>query len=250
MYTEFYADPGVDVRGREETVLRMHDSSMTFISGYLTLGRYSGNVESSDLNSLINDRFPYLRPFLQEQRATRGCNFDPVMDSVDYDALSYHLQVVTAIDWLALFRTCELEEARRGRAIRYFIYFMKNFIFLIFNFSENRIAMRDEDGFSDDSLEDNGNPRPQSCFGQTFEKYVNRILVTTIILDGSDWILYNRQDYDYVTTLEAEFGQKNIMSSVGSVGFIASMESNSDDSSGAGTVFEVATKDDLERLQT
>ena len=109
--------------------------------------------------------------------------------------------------------------------------------------------MRDEDGFSDDSLEDNHNPRPQSCFGQTFEKYVGRILVTTIILDGSDWTLFNRQDNDYATTLEADLGQKNIISSVGSVGFVASMESTSDNSSGAGTVFEVATKDDLESLQ-
>ena len=116
-------------------------------------------------------------------------------------------------------------------------------------FSENRITMRDGDDLSDDSLEDNHNPRPQSCFGQTFEKYVGRILVTTIILDGSDWTLFNRQDNDYATTLEADLGQKNIISSVGSVGFVASMESNSDNSSGAGTVFEVATKDDLESLR-
>ena len=109
--------------------------------------------------------------------------------------------------------------------------------------------MRDSDAFSDDSLEDNHNPQPQSCFGQTFEKYVGRILVTTIILDGSDWILYNRQDNEYATTLEAELGQKNIISSIGTVGFIASMESNSDESSGAGTVFEVATKEDLGHLK-
>ena len=109
--------------------------------------------------------------------------------------------------------------------------------------------MRDADEFSDDSLEDNHNPRPQSCFGQTFEKYVGRILVTTIILDGSDWIMFNRQDNDYATTLEAELGQKNIISSVGSVGFVASMEPNSEDSSGAGTAFEVATKEDIAHLK-
>ena len=118
--------------------------------------------------------------------------------------------------------------------------------------SENRIAYRrflDEDSFSDDSLEDNHNPRPQSCFGQTFEKYVGRILVTTIILDGSDWIIFNRQDNSYGTSLEAELGQKNIITSVGSAGFVASMEPNSEDSSGAGTVFEVATKEDVAELQ-
>ena len=110
--------------------------------------------------------------------------------------------------------------------------------------------MRDDDSFSDDSLEDNHNPAPQSCFGQTFEKYVGRLLVTTIILDGSDWLVFNRQDQDYATSLEADLGQKNIITSIGSAGFVASMESNSEKSSGAGTAFELATKADLEHLQT
>ena len=60
--------------------------------------------------------------------------------------------------------------------------------------------------------------------------------------------MYNRQDNTYGTTLEAELGQKNIATSIGTAGFISSMEANSDDSSGAGTVFEVATKEDLEEL--
>ena len=56
--------------------------------------------------------------------------------------------------------------------------------------------MRDflDDQYSDDSLEDRGYPKPQGCFGQTFEKYIGRLLVTTIILDGSDWTLFNLQD--------------------------------------------------------
>ena len=118
IYTEFYAEPDVNDKKRDEKIRHMHDSSMKFISRYLNLGQFTGNVESSDLSTLIHECFPLLRPFLQEQRATRGCNFDPVMDSIDYDALSYHLQVVVNIDWLALFRTSELEEARRGLAIR------------------------------------------------------------------------------------------------------------------------------------
>ena len=116
--TEFFCDPDVNDKKRDEKILHMHDVSMKFISRYLTLGQFTGNVESPDLNSLIHECFPLLRPFLQEQRATRGCDFDPVMDSIDYDALSYHFQVIVTIDWLALFRTSELEEARRGRAIR------------------------------------------------------------------------------------------------------------------------------------
>ena len=118
IYTEFYAEPGVNTTKREAVLLHMHEASLKFISQYLTLGRFTGNVESSDMGTLIHECFPLLRPFLQEQRATRGCNFDPCMDSIDYDALSYHLQVVTNIDWVALFRTCSLEESRRGRAIR------------------------------------------------------------------------------------------------------------------------------------
>ena len=111
--------------------------------------------------------------------------------------------------------------------------------------------MRDflDDEFSDDSLEESRNPQPQSCFGQKFEKYVGRLLVTTIILDGSDWIMFNRQDETYATTLEAELGEKNIVSSIGTAGFISTMEPNSEDSSGAGTVFEVATKEDIAELQ-
>ena len=116
-------------------------------------------------------------------------------------------------------------------------------------FSENRIAMRDDDAYSDDSLEDNHNPQPQSCFGQTFEKYIGRVLVTTIILDGSDWILFNQQDQNYGTTLEAELGQKNIISSVGTAGFVSSMERDSEASSSAGTAFELATKADLKELE-
>ena len=117
-YTEFYREPDVNHPNREALVLNMHEMSMKFISKYLNLGSHDGNVHAESLNSLLHECFPYLRPFLQEQRSTRGCDLNPSMDSIDYDGLSYHLQVVTRIDWLALFRTCELEEARRGRAIR------------------------------------------------------------------------------------------------------------------------------------
>ena len=118
-YTEYFAEPSINDRKRDETIQQMHTSSMKFISNYLTLGQHDGNVQAVDMNDLVNSCFPHLRPFLQAQRAQRtGCDFDPVMESIDYDALSYHVDVVTAIDWLALFRTSELEEARRGRAIR------------------------------------------------------------------------------------------------------------------------------------
>ena len=98
-------------------------------------------------------------------------------------------------------------------------------------------------------MEDNGYPQPQSAFGQLFERYVNRVLVTTFILDGSDWIIYNRQDQDYATRLHAELGAKDICTSIGSAGFVASMERNDDESSGTCTAFEQATHEDILELQ-
>ena len=75
------------------------------------------------------------------------------------------------------------------------------------------------------------------------------MLVTTFILDGNDWLIYNQQDDNYATTLEGLLGEKDICTSVGSAGFISSMEPASDDSSGAGTAFEVATPEDITELQ-
>ena len=119
------------------------------------------------------------------------------------------------------------------------------------NFSENRVIYREalRDDFSDDSLDDTDKPHPRSCFGQLFEEYVDNMLVTTFVLDGNDWLLYNHQDMEYGSSLENDLGQKDICTSVGSAGFISSMEPNSDDSSGAGTAFEVATPDDIAELQ-
>ena len=117
-YQEYFAEPSATDRNRVNIIQGMHDTSMKFISSYLTLGQHEGNVSKDDLNALVQDCFPYLRPYLQEQRATRGCNLNPSMDSIDYDALSHHLEMLTSIDWLALYRTSELEESRRGRAIR------------------------------------------------------------------------------------------------------------------------------------
>ena len=76
------------------------------------------------------------------------------------------------------------------------------------------------------------------------------MLVTTFVLDGNDWLLYNHQDEACGTALEAELGRKDICTSIGSAGFIASMESNSDDtSSSVGTAFELATPEDIAELQ-
>ena len=62
--------------------------------------------------------------------------------------------------------------------------------------------------------------------------------------------MHNQQDTDYATRLHAELGEKNIISSMGSVGFVASMEVNSgESSSGITTEYEVATREDVAELQ-
>ena len=62
--------------------------------------------------------------------------------------------------------------------------------------------------------------------------------------------MYNPQDTSYATALHAQLGEKSIVTSMGSVGFVASMEVNSgESSSGITTEYEVATKDDVAELQ-
>ena len=117
-YQEFYCEPDINDSRREATILHMHNVSMKFISRYLNLGFQTGNVEAADMNNLIDECFPLLRPYLGEQRASRGGTLEASMNSIDYDALSHHLEVLTTTDWVALFRISELEESRRGRAIR------------------------------------------------------------------------------------------------------------------------------------
>ena len=117
-YQSFFVEPDVNDPDRDALVLHMHDTSMKFIAKYLNLGSTSGNVQAADMDALVDECFPLLRPYLAEQRASRDSSHNAEMNSIDYDALSLHLIVLTTTDWLALFRICELEEARRGRAIR------------------------------------------------------------------------------------------------------------------------------------
>ena len=117
-YQTFFIEPDVNDPDRDAKVLHMHESSMKFVSRYLNLGSLTGNVQADEMDTLVDECFPLLRPFFAEQRACKDSDLGAGMNSVDYDALSLHLIVLTTTDRLALFRICELEEARRGRAIR------------------------------------------------------------------------------------------------------------------------------------
>ena len=117
-YQNFFKEPRLTDTARDAKILNMHESCMKFIAGYLNLGCHTGNVYPEGFSELVRDCFPGLIPFLMEQRACRRSNLEPMMNSIDYDALSLHLSILTTTDWVALFHIAELEENRRGRAIR------------------------------------------------------------------------------------------------------------------------------------
>ena len=119
IYREFFVEPHLQDPRRTEKVIEMHNTCLKFIAGYLDSGKLDGNVQSEDMNNLVNECFPLLRFFLLQQRATRDDILDPVMNSIDYDGFRHHLDTLLATDWMAIFRIAELEEARRGRALRY-----------------------------------------------------------------------------------------------------------------------------------
>ena len=91
------------------------------------------------------------------------------------------------------------------------------------------------------------NPLPLSCFGELATEYVERNLLTTFILDEADWLHFGAQEAS--SSLLQDLGQKTIEMSVGTAGFIASMEERSEPSSDEGTVFECSTPEDVAELQ-
>ena len=86
---------------------------------------------------------------------------------------------------------------------------------------------------------------PATCFGQSSCEYIDGKLVTTFIIDSDGWTVIN--DVDEVHAV-AMADRADVMS-VGTAGFIASMERDPNHSgSSADTVLEVATPDDLAEL--
>ena len=83
---------------------------------------------------------------------------------------------------------------------------------------------------------------PKTCFGRESSEYIDSQLVTTFMMDGDGWVIVNDID-----DLVAQYERVNIMS-VGTAGFISSMERDEDDSEG-GTVVEVPTPEDMAEVQ-
>ena len=90
---------------------------------------------------------------------------------------------------------------------------------------------------------------PASCFGQLASEYIEKTLMTTFILDGADWLLFNQSNENAQSSLHQDLGEKSIAMSIGTAGFISSMEVASDMSSGAGTVHEFASPSDMAELR-
>ena len=86
---------------------------------------------------------------------------------------------------------------------------------------------------------------PATCFGQVSAEYLDNQLVTTFMVDSDGWTIMN--DYDDVCAV-ALSSRADAMS-VGTAGFIASMEHADDSGSDVGTVLEVASPTDLQELQ-
>ena len=93
------------------------------------------------------------------------------------------------------------------------------------------------------------NPLPLSCFGELASEYIERNLLTTFILDGADWLHFENQTSSSSSALLQDLGQKTIEMSIGTAGFIASMEERSEPSSDEGTVFECSSPEDVVELQ-
>ena len=101
----------------------------------------------------------------------------------------------------------------------------------IFIFRNNRIETRQ------------GNPLPKTCFDQVSAEYIDNKLVTTFMVDTDGWTIVNDVD-DVVAVAVAH--RQDVMS-IGTAGFIASMEDELDGS--GGTVVEVASPAALADLQ-
>ena len=86
---------------------------------------------------------------------------------------------------------------------------------------------------------------PATCFGQVSAEYLDNQLVTTFMIDSDGWTIVN--DHDDVCAV-ALSSRSDVMS-VGTAGFIASMEHEDGSGSDVGTVLEVASPEDLQELQ-
>ena len=118
MYQHFYAEPDVEAADRSIKIDDAHYSSTRFLGKYFFLASSTCKVTTAQMEALIQEEFPGLIGYLMDTGVFGGQMPRPQDGDVDFDRLSYHLEVLLPLDWLALYQTAELVERRHGLAIR------------------------------------------------------------------------------------------------------------------------------------
>ena len=119
LYQVFFNEPDVNEPSYSSRVSGPFWSACHFISRYLIKSATTGSVDSDDLHALVQKVFPEMVPYLMTQRCLEGSGIPkPVTATVNFDGLSFHLKNLLPTDWVSLHHTAELEEKRRGLAIR------------------------------------------------------------------------------------------------------------------------------------
>ena len=72
--------------------------------------------------------------------------------------------------------------------------------------------------------------------------------MSTYVLDGANWVLYNPKDEECAEGRRVREADLEVQMSEGTAGFISSMEA-ADNDSDAGTTYELASADDVKELQ-
>ena len=121
MYQVFYVEPDADDAKRLTKIDDAHFSSTRFLGKYLFLASRTCKVTSREMDDLIQAEFPGLIIYMMDSGLFGGQMPRPLDGDVDFSRFSYHLDVLIPLDWLALYQTAELEERRRGLAIRYIL---------------------------------------------------------------------------------------------------------------------------------
>ena len=121
IYKVAYVEPAHDDPKRGDKIDDVHFGSTAFIGNYLLRASYTCSVTGAEMDALIQKEFPGLIHFMMESGLFGGRMPRASDGVVDFDVYSYHLEVLIPLNWMSLYQTAELEEKRRGLAIRYIL---------------------------------------------------------------------------------------------------------------------------------
>ena len=80
----------------------------------------SGSPMPGDqFEGLVDEVFPKMVPYIMSLRCLRGIKKPkPITAQVNFMTLSVHLKALLPTDWISIYHIAELEEKRRGLAIK------------------------------------------------------------------------------------------------------------------------------------